>query len=148
MLFTYSMRSGLNLSVEVSSVPALAFSCVMLQEKDLTYITAYSHDTEAVQMSEYRLDAFFCNWFWIRNGILGMIHGASHSFVLAKSFSAWPSGICWYWQAFIDLIHSPSLVCVCVFFFQILLQQLHIGQMYWEKPLQIKANPQPPPQRS
>lgn len=91
----------------------LAFNCLMLQEKYFARITAHSHDTEAVQVSQYRMDAFFCNRFWIRNCILGMIHGASHSFVLAKSFPAQPSGICCYWQAFIDLIHSPSLVCVC-----------------------------------
>lgn len=40
-----------------------------------------------------------------------MICGASHSFALAKSFPARPSGICCYWQAFLDLIHSPSSVC-------------------------------------
>lgn len=114
LTFTCRLQSGLNLCVADSSIPMLAFRCLMLPGKHLAYITTYSHDTETAQMSQYGLDAFFCNWFWIRNGILGMIHGASHSFVLAKSFLARPSGICCYWQEFIDLIHSPSF-SVCFF---------------------------------
>lgn len=85
---------------------------------------------------------FFCSQFWNKKGILGMIYGASHSFVLAKSFLAWPSGIQCVFLASRDLIHSPPSL-----WFLIMLQQLDMIQIYRERPLQFKQDPQPSPNK-
>lgn len=121
------MQSGLNLCAEVSSVPTLAFSCLMLQEKDLAYITTYSHDTEAVQMSQYSLDAFFS-----QSNLDKKWHSWNDSwgFPFFRVSQVIPCTALWdmLLLASVHRFDPFSILGVC--FLKILLRQLDIGQVY------------------
>lgn len=90
-------------------------------------INSYSVSLKLKLLKCHNVDwiRFFCNWFWIINGICGMIHGASHSFVLAISF---------HWNAFWDVL---LLACFHRFnplaFLLVILPQLDIIPIYQKK---------------
>lgn len=79
--FTYTMQSGSNLCLVVSRCWLFAVSCCRRNVKLILALIP-------VTLKPYKCmtGCIFCKRLWIWNGILGIIHGALHSFMLTKSF--------------------------------------------------------------
>lgn len=97
--------------------------------------------TQYLYMSQYNLDTFFGNWFWIQNGIPRMNHGAFHSFF-------GPAIHCTVLRDMLILasIHrrnpfSPFSVSVFVL---VILYIIDISQVSWERQVMLRLNSQWP----
>ena len=129
----YCWQTAWNLcQIFVLRFSILAFCCITLKEKLLSFFYHFFRLTPKLYKWNCtdRILLLHLIWHYLH------ISWGCQFFCACQVIPCMPSEKCWYWQTFINWIHSPSP------FFFVILQQLDISQIYRRRPLQLKFNPQ------